>query len=146
MTRDTAHTSLAEEIARAVETVPGVAFLRPGLAGRLRPTRGRPQRGKDAAPAAGALTAGAPTTGARTTAEVPTTRVPMTGVSAAGVRLSGPDGTGRRHVEIHLVALRQSRALDVARAARRRVEAHLVERFPAEPAPARVTVTVTGQV
>ncbi|MFD0304948.1 hypothetical protein [Streptomyces sp. NPDC127119] len=140
MTRDTAHTSLAEEIARAVESVPGVAFLRPGLAGRLRSTRVRPQRGKDEAPAAGAPTAGVLTAG------VLTPGVPMTGGSAAGVRLGRPDGTGRRHVEIHLVALRQARALDVARAARRRVEAHLVERFPAEPAPARVTVTVTGQV
>ncbi|MFD6285450.1 hypothetical protein [Streptomyces sp. NPDC060205] len=140
MTRDSAHTSLAEEIARAVESVPGVAFLRPGLAGRLRPTRVRPQRGKDGAPGAGVLTAGVPMTG------VPTAGGSAAGGSAAGVRLSRPDGTGRRHVEIHLVALRQARALDVARAARRRVEAHLVETFPAEPAPARVTVTVTGQV
>ncbi|MBQ0851172.1 hypothetical protein J8N05_23680 [Streptomyces sp. BH-SS-21] len=140
MTRDTAHTSLAEEIARAVESVPGVAFLRPGLAGRLRSTRVRPQRGTDGAPAAGVLTAGGPTTG------VPMPGASMPGVSAAGVRLNRPDGTGRRHVEIHLVALKHARALDVARAARRRVEAHLVERFPAEPAPARVTVTVTGQV
>ncbi|MFE7030702.1 hypothetical protein ACFU9Y_10345 [Streptomyces sp. NPDC057621] len=140
MTRDTAHTSLAEEIARAVESVPGVAFLRPGLAGRLRSTRVRPQRGTDGAPAAGVLTAGGPTTG------VPMPGASMPGVSTAGVRLNRPDGTGRRHVEIHLVALKHARALDVARAARRRVEAHLVERFPAEPAPARVTVTVTGQV
>ncbi|MEW2568829.1 hypothetical protein [Streptomyces sp. NPDC047070] len=140
MTRDTAHTSLAEEIARAVESVPGVAFLRPGLAGRLRSTRVRPQRGTDGAPAAGVLTAGGPATG------VPMPGASMPGVSAAGVRLNRPDGTGRRHVEIHLVALKHARALDVARAARRRVEAHLVERFPAEPAPARVTVTVTGQV
>ncbi|MFH8462737.1 hypothetical protein [Streptomyces sp. NPDC017991] len=130
MTRDTAHTSLTEEIARAVETVPGVAFLRPGLAGRLRSTRVRAQRGKDGGPPVGVLSTGVPPT------EVPT----------AGVRLSRPDGSGRRHVEIHLVALRQARALDVARTARRRVEAHLVERFPSEPAPARVTVTVTGQV
>ncbi|MFE7071476.1 hypothetical protein ACFU96_15485 [Streptomyces sp. NPDC057620] len=145
MTRDTAHTSLAEEIARAVESVPGVAFLRPGLAGRLRSTRVRPPRGTDGAPAAGVLTAGGPTTGVPMSgASMP--GVPMPGVSAAGVRLNRPDGTGRRHVEIHLVALKHARALDVARAARRRVEAHLVERFPAEPAPARVTVTVTGQV
>ncbi|WP_314409372.1 hypothetical protein [Streptomyces sp. DSM 40484] len=135
MTRDIAHTALTEEIARAVESVPGVAFLRPGLAGRLRSNRTRPQRGKDGAPPVGVLTAG-----------LPTTVVPTPGIPTAGVRLGRPDDTGRRHVEIHLVALRQARALDVARAARRGVEAHLAEKFPAEPAPARVTVTVTGQV
>ncbi|WP_328491857.1 hypothetical protein OHS59_03280 [Streptomyces sp. NBC_00414] len=116
-TAHTAQPSLAEEIARVVESVPGVAFLRPGVAGRLRSTLARPSRQQG-----------------------------KSGPSAAGVRLTGPDGTGRRNVEIHLVVLRQARALDVARAARRGVELHLVEKFPAEAAPARVTVTVTGQV
>ncbi|MFJ2259243.1 hypothetical protein ACIOKD_13025 [Streptomyces sp. NPDC087844] len=125
MTPDIAHSPLTEEIALAVESVPGVAFLRPGLSGRLRSTRVRQRRGEGGTPTAGVLTPGGP---------------------ASGIRLSRPDSVGRRHVEIHLVALRQARALDVARAARGRVEAHLVERFPAEPAPARVTVTVTGQV
>ncbi|MFE9680458.1 hypothetical protein [Streptomyces sp. NPDC006285] len=119
MMPDTAHWALTEEIARTVESVPGVAFLKPGLAGRLRSALGRPvppsQEGRD--------------------------RVPT-----AGVRLSRPDGAGGRHVEIHLVALRQARAVDVARATRRSVEAYLVSRFPAETAPVHVTVTVTGQV
>ncbi|MFS8198280.1 hypothetical protein ACLVWQ_06290 [Streptomyces sp. CWNU-52B] len=118
MTPDIAHPSLTEGIARAVESVPGVAFLRPGLADRLRSTLARPQQGKDRASAAG----------------------------AAGVRLIRPGGTERWQVEIHLVALRQARALDVARATRSSVEEYLITAFPTEPSPAHVTVTVTGQV
>lgn len=37
-----AHVALNEEIARAVEAVPGVAFLKPGLADRLRSALARP--------------------------------------------------------------------------------------------------------
>ncbi|WP_413760479.1 hypothetical protein [Streptomyces sp. MMBL 11-3] len=114
MTTGPAPGALTEEIARTVEGVPGVAFLRPGLAGRLRSTLPRAQEGRDRAP-------------------------------TAGVRLSRPGGTERWHVEIHLVALGQVRALDVARAARRSVEEYLLSVFPAE-ASAHVTVTVTGRV
>ncbi|MDQ1033905.1 hypothetical protein QFZ75_000321 [Streptomyces sp. V3I8] len=119
MTADAAPGALTEEIARTVEAVPGVAFLRPGLAGRLRSTLPRPQEGRDRTP-------------------------------TAGVRLSRTGSAGRWHVEIHLVALRGARALDVARAARRSVEAYLLSVLSAEAAPtaapAHVTVTVTGRV
>jgi hypothetical protein len=114
MTADTAPGALTEEIARTVEGVPGVAFLRPGLAGRLRSALPRPQEGRVRTP-------------------------------TAGVRLSRPGGAEPWHVEIHLVALGQARALDVARAARRSVEAYLLSMFPSE-ASAHVTVTVTGRV
>jgi len=119
MTPDTARHALTEEIARVVESVPGVAFLRPGLAERLRSARTRPHTDRERRP-------------------------------TAGIRLSraGDPGAGGVpwHVEIHLVALGQARALDVARAARRGVEAYMGTLLPAEAAPVRVTVTVTGQV
>ncbi|MFJ9544449.1 hypothetical protein ACIRPX_45620 [Streptomyces sp. NPDC101225] len=38
----TAHATLVGEVATVVESVPGVAFLRPGLADRLRSARSRP--------------------------------------------------------------------------------------------------------
>ncbi|MCD7440776.1 hypothetical protein K4B79_21430 [Streptomyces lincolnensis] len=67
------------------------------------------------------------------------------GADPAGVRMTRPDGTGVWHVEIHVVALRRARAVDVARAARESVERRLTALFPEQPAP-RVTVTVTGVV
>jgi hypothetical protein len=95
------HTALAA----VVEGVPGVAFLKPGLAGRLRSTFARG------------------------------------GAAPPGVRLTRPEGDGPWHVEIQVVALRQARTVEVARAVRAAVEHH-----PATPVPARVTVTVTGIV
>ncbi|MGW3287993.1 hypothetical protein ACWDR3_25510 [Streptomyces sp. NPDC001002] len=53
MTQHTAHATLAEEIARAVEAVPGVAFLRPGLTGRLRSTLSRTDGSTRSAPPSG---------------------------------------------------------------------------------------------
>ena len=44
MTRTAVHATLTEEIARAVEDLPGVAFLRPGLTGLLRSALPRPDR------------------------------------------------------------------------------------------------------
>ncbi|MEW1779966.1 hypothetical protein [Streptomyces sp. NPDC086777] len=114
---NSAHGTLVAEVATAVEGVPGVAFLRPGLADRLRSALPRP-------------TAGAPGTG---------------GTPPAGVRMTRPDGAGPWHVEIHVVALRQERAVDVARRVRDAVEHRLDVLVPTRPA-TRVTVTVTGLV
>lgn len=46
---NTAHTTLVEEVATVVENVPGVAFLRPALADRMRSalTRQVPHTGRD---------------------------------------------------------------------------------------------------
>ncbi|MEW1644246.1 hypothetical protein [Streptomyces sp. NPDC091219] len=63
----------------------------------------------------------------------------------AGVRLSQADGDGPWQVEIHVVALRRARTVDVARGVRDTVERRLDALAPALPAP-RVTVTVTGLV
>ncbi|MFJ2902033.1 hypothetical protein ACIQOU_03325 [Streptomyces sp. NPDC091279] len=117
MTQYTAHTTLTEEIARAVVEVPGVAFLKPGLSGlvRVRSALAKGDRGAGAAP-------------------------------TAGVRLSRAEGTEPWRVEIHLVALRHARTVEVARAARRAVEARMAALFPAEASGARVSVTVTGLV
>lgn len=109
----TAHAKLVEEVATAVQGVSGVAFLRPGLADRLRSAPSRPRSG--------------------------------TGVAPSGVRMTRPDGEGPWHVEIHVVALRHARTLDVARVVRRTVERRLDSLVPAHPEP-RVTVTVTGLV
>ncbi|MFD3377348.1 MULTISPECIES: hypothetical protein [unclassified Streptomyces] len=115
MTQHTVHGTLTEEIARAVQNVPGVAFLKPGLATRVRSALARSQ----------------PKTAAERT---------------AGVRLAGPGGTGPWRVEVHLVARRRARTVDVARAARRTVLDHLAVRCPEEAVRAHVTVTVTGLV
>ncbi|WP_405949475.1 hypothetical protein OG588_26530 [Streptomyces prunicolor] len=104
-----AHATLAAEVAKAVEAVSGVAFLRPGLTDRLRSVVSRP------------------------------------GAAPAGVRMTPPDGDGPWHVEIHVVALRRARTVDVARGVRDTVERRLDAVAPTRPAP-RVTVTVTGLV
>ncbi|MFF9391930.1 hypothetical protein [Streptomyces griseoluteus] len=116
MTDRALRTTLTEEIAAAVEAVPGVAFLRPGLGGRLRSVL---PRGAGAA------------NGGRT--------VP------SGVRLSRPDEAGPWQVEIHLVARDHVRTLDVARDVARAVEVRLTGLLPGLEAP-MVTVTVTGLV
>ncbi|MDT0437326.1 hypothetical protein ABZ439_10205 [Streptomyces sp. NPDC005840] len=64
----------------------------------------------------------------------------------AGVRLTRSGDGGPWRVEIHLVALRHTRTVDVARAARRAVEERMGDLFPAEASGARVSVTVTGLV
>ncbi|MEV1022865.1 hypothetical protein [Streptomyces sp. NPDC050264] len=117
MTQQPARPTLTADIARAVADLPGVAFLKPDLTGRLRSALTRQGPGADTAP------------------------------SPAGVRLTRPDGdAGAWHLDVRLVALRQARALDVARAVRRAAEEHLSAAFPAQAAGARVTVTVTGLV
>ncbi|WP_405550644.1 hypothetical protein [Streptomyces sp. NBC_01171] len=116
MTDRALRTMLTEEIAAAVEAVPGVAFLRPGLGGRLR----------------SALPRG--TSGANGGRAVP-----------SGVRLSQPDEGGPWQVEIHVVARGHVRTLDVARAVGRAVEVRLAGLLPGRRAP-KVTVTVTGLV
>ncbi|MEU5045619.1 hypothetical protein [Streptomyces griseorubiginosus] len=68
---------------------------------------------------------------------------PHSAGTAAGVRLTRPDGDGPWHVEIHVVALRQARTVDVARGVRDAVRHRLGVLAPGEPRP-RVTVTVTG--
>ncbi|MFG3039252.1 hypothetical protein ACGFYZ_20370 [Streptomyces sp. NPDC048330] len=113
MTLRISRAALTQEIARAVRDVPGVAFLRPGLADLLR-----------AAPAS------ADTGGAH---------------SGAGVRVRGGGGAPW-HVEVRLVALSENRTVDVARAARRAVEALLDGLAAQEAARAHVSVTVTGRL
>ncbi|WP_031050282.1 Asp23/Gls24 family envelope stress response protein [Streptomyces sp. NRRL F-5650] len=61
----------------------------------------------------------------------------------AGVRVTRPDGAGPWHVEIHVVALRQARTVEVARGVRDAVGRRLDTLAPAG-SPPRVTVTVTG--
>ena len=111
---NTVRATLAAEVATAVESVPGVAFLRPGLTDRLRSALPRPGSG----------TGGTP---------------------PAGVRMTRPDDDGPWHVEIHVVALRRARTVDVARVVRDTVERRLDALAPTGSAP-RVTVTVTGLV
>ncbi|MBN0043477.1 hypothetical protein JS756_05040 [Streptomyces actuosus] len=95
-----------------MEDVPGVAFLKPGLAARLRSALSRPDPG--------------------------TGRAPTSGVRLA----TGADGTGPWRVDVQVVALRRARSVDVARAVRATVERHLAARFPERPAPrVTVTVT-----
>ncbi|MFE3634971.1 hypothetical protein [Streptomyces cellostaticus] len=114
MTAHIAHDTLVEDVAGVVEGVPGVAFLKPGLAARLRSAWSGPAAG----PGAG--------------------RPP-----AAGIRLTpGPEGW---HVDVQVVASRRDRTVDVTRAVRDAVQAHLAALSPGGP-PARVTVTVTGLV
>ncbi|MFF3492161.1 hypothetical protein ACFYWS_12505 [Streptomyces sp. NPDC002795] len=107
MTRTSTPDQLTDAIARAVADVPGVAFLKPDLAGRLRNVGGGP----------------------------------------SGVRLTPPQGAdGFWHIEIQLVALARSRAVDVARAVRRTAEEHLARAVPDQSTRAHATVTVTGLI
>lgn len=112
MTDRALRTTLAEEIAAAVEAVPGVAFLRPGFGGLLRslPHGGSAADGGRAVP--------------------------------SGVRVSRPDDAGPWRVDIHLVARGHVRTLDVARAAVRAAEDRLSGLQPGqEPPKVTVTVT-----
>ncbi|WP_372351062.1 hypothetical protein [Streptomyces sp. KL116D] len=115
MTRTSTPASLVEDIARAVTDVPGVAFLKPDLAGRLRSALAAPERtGHTAVP--------------------------------SGVRLARPqDPDGTWHVDIKLVAYSRTRAVDVARAARRAVTTCMAASTPGNGT-VRVTVTVTGVI
>ncbi|MFF7134511.1 MULTISPECIES: hypothetical protein [unclassified Streptomyces] len=72
-------------------------------------------------------------------------RRPAVGGAPAGVRMTRPDDASPWHVEIHVVAVREARTVDVARAVRGSVERRLGALSSPRPAP-RVTVTVTGLV
>ncbi|OIK26409.1 hypothetical protein [Streptomyces malaysiense] len=102
-TPSAAQAGLVEDVARVVEGVPGVAFLKPGLAARLRSALSRPDAG--------------------------TGRASIAGVRLT----PGPDGTAGRHVDVQVVVVRGVRAVDVARAVRSAVEEHLAVRFPGGP-------------
>ncbi|UFQ13779.1 MULTISPECIES: Asp23/Gls24 family envelope stress response protein [Streptomyces] len=116
MTEQRATGDLTDTVARAVLDTAGVAFLRPGLAQLLR------------------------TSG-------PLARVRAGGTGrpshSSGVRVTRLGGTGRWHVEVHLVLHRGRRAVDVTRA----VRAAVTEALRGEVgSPPRVSVTVTGLV
>ncbi|MFD4562729.1 hypothetical protein ACFWP5_51970 [Streptomyces sp. NPDC058469] len=71
------------------------------------------------------------------------------GTHSGGVRMTRPDGCdGPWHVEIHVVALRRARTVDVARVVRDTVERRLdaLESVRSPQLAPRVTVTVTGLV
>lgn len=57
--------------------------------------------------------------------------------------MTRPDSEGPWHVEIHVVALRQGRTVDVARAVRDAV-GHRLDVLAPAAFPPRVTVTITG--
>ncbi|MEW2529751.1 Asp23/Gls24 family envelope stress response protein [Streptomyces sp. NPDC047071] len=113
---------LVEAVAAAVGEVPGVAFLRPGLAGRLRATTMSAPR-----------TNGAPT------------------ASTSGIRVRGASSTrGARDadglaVDVFVVVHRGHRAVDVTRAVREAVT-RAARTTLATTVPVRVTVTVSGIV
>ncbi|WP_172381743.1 Asp23/Gls24 family envelope stress response protein [Streptomyces sp. MNP-20] len=113
---------LVEAVAAAVGEVPGVAFLRPGLAARLRAT----------AVSAGRA-GGAPT------------------ASTSGIRVRGASGArGTRDadglaLDVFVVVHRGHRAVDVTRAVREAVT-RAARTTLATTVPVRVTVTVSGIV
>ncbi|MFI8930826.1 Asp23/Gls24 family envelope stress response protein [Streptomyces sp. NPDC053474] len=113
---------LVEAVAAAVGEVPGVAFLRPGLAARLRGTAASARRVN-----------GAPT------------------ASTSGIRVRGASGTpGARDadglaLEVFVVVHRGHRAVDVTRAVREAVT-RTARASPSAPVPVRMTVTVSGIV
>ncbi|MEU2717685.1 Asp23/Gls24 family envelope stress response protein [Streptomyces sp. NPDC007205] len=113
---------LTERIARAVVDVPGVAFLRPGLAGLLRGS------------VLGRVTDQAKGDGK------------FDGETArSAVRVRRGDAAGTLAVDVSVVLWRGQRALDVTRAVRAAVE-RVVPIPPGSRGRHRVTVTVTGLV
>lgn len=117
MTHDTERargTTLTEEVARAVEGVEGVAFLKPGLAQLLR-------------------------------SALPSTPRTAAGTRHAGVRMSRGSATSPPKLDIQIVARRDARAVEVARATRRAVDSCLATLLPGGEDAVRVVVTVTGQ-
>ncbi|WP_103501638.1 MULTISPECIES: Asp23/Gls24 family envelope stress response protein [Streptomyces] len=101
MTRDQRYLEVAERAARAVEEVPGVAFLSPGLAGLVRNAT-HLLVGSDGRPA-----------------------------RPHGVRVTRRDGPDGWHVEVQVAVRRGNRALDVARAVRAAVRAAVPHPTPA---------------
>ncbi|MDX3763396.1 Asp23/Gls24 family envelope stress response protein [Streptomyces sp. AK02-04a] len=122
MTADGNVTELTERIAQAVGSVPGVAFLRPGLAGLLRASV--MSRVPDRVKADGRFG------GDRT---------------KSAVRVRQGDASGALAIDVSIVLRRGHRALDVTRAVSDAVE-QVVPTPTGGKARIRVTVTVTGLV
>lgn len=118
MTHDTARTALTEQVAKAVEGVAGVAFLKPGVAQLLRSTL----------------------------ASSPSSAPPASGARQTGVRMSRGSDTAPQQLDIQIVARRNARAVDVARATREAAESCLATLLPGEKDAVRVVVTITGLV
>lgn len=108
----TQHTALSEALAKTVQEVPGVAFLKPGVAHRLRSAL-------SGAPAGGSSVSGL--------------RISRSG----GAR--GGDGAWR--IDVQIVTRADARALDVTRATRKAVDLCMAVMAPAETARVTVTVT-----
>ncbi|MFD5778634.1 Asp23/Gls24 family envelope stress response protein [Streptomyces sp. NPDC126933] len=118
---------LALAAADAAQQVPGVAFLRPGLADLLRASAGS---------RAGRL---------RTRSITATARAGH-GSRPPGVHVSPTAGPARWHIDIQLVARTAYRSVEVTRAVREAVEAVATGVLPEPDHPVRITVTVTGIV
>ncbi|WP_328563466.1 Asp23/Gls24 family envelope stress response protein [Streptomyces coelicoflavus] len=108
--------AVAGTVARVAADVPGVAFLRPGLADLFRSS----------------ARTGPPRAAGRTPA----------GRTPAGVRVSRASGSRPWEVDVQIVVHRDHRAVTVARAVRDAVTAALSGAAPG----AQVTVTVTNAV
>ena len=115
MTHDEMRDRLSRAATEAARNVPGVAFLRPGLADLLRASAAS-RAGRDARPSG----------------------------RTSGVRVSALPEPSRWHIDIRFVARTSHRTLDVARAVRAAV-ARAVSAVPgARDSPVEITVTVTG--
>ncbi|MDX3589635.1 Asp23/Gls24 family envelope stress response protein [Streptomyces sp. ID03-2B] len=112
MTADTRRDRLAEAAAEAARGVPGVAFLRPGVADLLR---------------------------TRITGRTPL-RTHLTGNRTSGVRVSRDEGDGW-HLDIRLVLRSGHRVLDVTRLVQKAVLAALPEEQEEQAVSVRITVT-----
>ncbi|MEU1298784.1 MULTISPECIES: Asp23/Gls24 family envelope stress response protein [Streptomyces] len=119
MTADGEPVELTERIAQAVAGVPGVAFLRPGLAGLLRSS------------------VAARATGRRVN--------PEESRAKSAVRVGQGSAPGTVAIEVSVVLRRGHRAVDVTREIRAAVRRTVPAEAENRP-PARVTVTVTGLV
>ncbi|MFE7975686.1 Asp23/Gls24 family envelope stress response protein [Streptomyces shenzhenensis] len=110
---------LTERIAQAVAGVPGVAFLRPGLAGLLRSS------------------VAARVTGHRVN--------PEESRAKSAVRVGQGSAPGTLAIEVSVVLRRGHRAVDVTREIRAAVRRTVPAEAENRP-PARVTITITGLV
>ncbi|WNI31192.1 hypothetical protein [Streptomyces sp. ITFR-6] len=76
---------------------------------------------------------------------LPSTPRTAAGTRHAGVRMSRGSVTSPPRLDIQIVARRDARALEVARAARRAADTCLATLLPGEEDAVRVVVTITGQ-
>jgi hypothetical protein len=111
------HAALSEALAQTVRNVPGVAFLKPGIADRLRAARTAPTGPAPAGP---------------------------TPTGTGGLRVTRAEDDGSWRVDIQVVTRADARVLDVARATRAAVLDLLAATDPSGTA--RISVTVTGTV